>query len=685
MSYIHTSQTTYHPTMPTFHPSINHIKSVHVSPLARDGYVHLNFFATFNNHDLSSDLTPEHGHWEIWTDIPFLDSQGNPPAYPGEWRSQQFKPFKTFSDEPNGHAASSTDRGSGLMLKPVSLPEPAKLLTTLHLVLVTPAEPNRSYSYTFRYVYPDGQISWQSGVGGNGIVNLKEADTSPDRTKIRSGSSWPPTHNASEDNDSWEWRGIGVTLQQSGERAVKPQIQPLPPQRAVEQTFALLHGPPTPHLSSFSHLSPTRLPIPTKAPTSYLAVIGHPDSPLIQMGLRPMDSHKGKPASYALGVDSSPTEVLREAVKASKGDQSHLIVAEVKEKDSLSKDVGALIYHSGKDEPEKSYLIVDAVHSYHPRDITVIIPESFASTAPLAVISDYSSVPPLYIPNSNSTDISKPREIPIYIQPGAAAEALRLVEFIQLRSSETDNSSVWICAPDGINYEVGEEEIEAEPTNPMENKAYFSMPKDAVTPAVIVPPVDGAHTPQTELAGPDGISSVANHSSKPDDGRWWIFKAISRFFSTIWNFILFPFRSRSTSLIQGAGNDAKSGNNERTPLLDPGLSHPISDTPSTSQGTSSFSDPITPLPHTVTITSYVCFTFDHPAPFQFLLPPASNTLLGNLTFTSKQKAADSWNGLDLRITDTDGGTVRAEAYANEDEKSASTGSSKWLVKIQQSI
>lgn len=217
--------TTYHPAMPTFHPSIDHIKSVHLSPLARDGYVHLNFFATFDRQDLSSDLAPEHGRWEIWTDIPFFDSKGNPPAYPGEWRSQQFTPFKTFSDELNGHAA-STDRGSGLTLKPVSLPEPAKLLTTLHLVLVIPAEANRSYSYTFRYVYPDGQINWQSGVGGNGIVNLKEADTSPDQAKIRSGSNWPPVHNAFEDCDSWDWRGIGVTLQQSGERYVLTDSEP---------------------------------------------------------------------------------------------------------------------------------------------------------------------------------------------------------------------------------------------------------------------------------------------------------------------------------------------------------------------------------------------------------------------------------------------------------------------------
>lgn len=279
-----------------------------------------------------------------------------------------------------------------------------------------------------------------------------------------------------------------------------------------------------------------------------------------------MSSCNGVPASYALGVESFPSEVLREAVKASKGDQSHLIVAEVKEKDNLSKDVGALIYHSGKEEPEKSYLIVDAVHSHHPRDITVIIPESFVTAAPLAVISDYSPVPPLYIPNS--TDMSKPRKIPIYIQPGAAAEVLHLVEFIQLRSSETDNSSVWICAPDGIDYEVGEEETEAEPTNPMENKSYFSLPRDASAPVVVVPAVDGAHTPQTELAGPDDISSVANHNSKPDDGRWWIFKAITRFFSTIWNFILSPFRSRPTPLIKGAGDDVKSANNERTPLLD---------------------------------------------------------------------------------------------------------------------
>lgn len=582
-SYNHTLHTTYNPAMPTFHPSIDHIKSVYLSPRAKDGYVHLNFFATFNGQDLSSDLTSEQGHWEIWTDIPFLDSQGNSPAHSGEWRSQQFKPFKPFTDEANGHAT-STDRSSGLTLKPITLPEPAPLATTLHLALVIPAEPNRSYSYTFRYVYPDGQISWQSGVGGNGIVNLKEADTSPEQTKIRSGPKWPPLHDAHQGSDAWEWRGIGVTLEQSGEQyvltdsrtrkllltqnysAVKPQIQPLPPQKTVEQTFALLHGPPTPHLSSFSHLSPTRLPQPTKAPTSYLAIVGHPNSPLVQMGLQPLASLKGVPASYALGVDSPPSEVLREAVKASEADQSQLIVTNVKEKDSLSKDVGALIYLSGKDEPEKSYLIVDAVHSYHPRDITVVIPEAFASRTPFAVISDSSPTPPLYIPES--IDTSKTREIPIHIQRGAAAEVLRMVQFIQLRTSETDNPSVWICAPDAIDYEFGEEEIETKPRKPVENETYFSLPKDASA-SVVVPPVDGSvHTPQTELTKPDSISSVASNSSKPDDGRWWIFKAISRFFSTIWNLIMSPFRSKPRSLIKGPGDDVKSANNERTALLD---------------------------------------------------------------------------------------------------------------------
>lgn len=583
MSYNHTLHTTYDPAMPAFHPSIDHIKSVYLSPRAKDGYVHLNFFATFDGQDLSSGLTPEQGHWEIWTDIPFLDSQGNSPAHSGEWRSQQFKPFNPFTDEANGHAA-STGRSSGLTLKPITLPEPAQLPTTLHLALVIPAEPNRSYSYTFRYVYPDGQINWQSGVGGNGIVNLKEADTSPEQMKIRSGPKWPPLHDVHQDSHSWGWRGIGVTLEQSGEQyvltesrtqkslltqklsAVKPQIQPLPSQTTVEQTFALLHGPPTPHLSSFSHLSPTRLPKPTKAPASYLAIIGHPNSPLVQMGLQSLASLNGVPASYALGVDSPPSEVLREAVKASEADQSHLIVTDVKEKDSLSKDVGALIYVSGKDEPEKSYLIVDAVHSYHPRDITVVIPETFASRTPLAVISDSSPAPPLYIPES--TDTSQPREIPIHIQPGAAAEVLRMVQFIQLCSSEIDNPSVWICAPDAIEYEFGEEEIETEPRKPVENDAYFSLPKDASAP-VVVPPADGSvHTPQTELAKPDNISSAASNSSKPDDGRWWIFKAISRFFSTIWNFIMSPFRSKPRSFIKGTGDDVKSANSERTALLD---------------------------------------------------------------------------------------------------------------------
>lgn len=89
----------------------------------------------------------------------------------------------------------------------------------------------------------------------------------------------------------------------------------------------------------------------------------------------------------------------------------------------------------------------------------------------------------------------------------------------------------------------------------------------------------------------------------------------------------------------------------------------------------------------MTIKSFICFTFDHPAPFQFLLPPASNTLLSNLTFTSKQKAGDSWIGLNLRITDTGTGgrVVRAEAHVNEDVKTASVGSSRWQVKIRQSI
>lgn len=87
------------------------------------------------------------------------------------------------------------------------------------------------------------------------------------------------------------------------------------------------------------------------------------------------------------------------------------------------------------------------------------------------------------------------------------------------------------------------------------------------------------------------------------------------------------------------------------------------------------------------IKSYICFNFDHPAPFQFLLPPASDTLLGNLTFISKQKASDSWIGLNLRITDTGTGgrVVRAEAHANEDVMTAGVGSSRWLVKIRQSI
>ncbi|WVQ75433.1 hypothetical protein IAR50_005058 [Cryptococcus sp. DSM 104548] len=621
--------------MPGFYPSIDQIKTVRVPPGARDGYVHLNFFAVFEDEE-----QPE-GQWEIWTDLPFLDEKGNPPANKGEWRSKAFYPVAVPRGAVNGVDKANGASTASIVIQSLNISKQAPPIATLTSLLVIPVELHRDFAYTFRHVRPDGRIHWMSGMGGNGVVRLKASDKTDEAGPIKSGA-YPPYHYVFEDSLDWDWRGVAVTLHENKQRIQRPLLDPVPSKSRIQPTITLLHGPPTPHLAPFHRLSSTKLAAPSdSARASYQAIVSPIDNPLTQIGTEPTFGMDGAYPSYALGVDTAPTEVLRAAIEASKGDQSHLLVAEVKQGNNISPNVGAFFYFSGESDSQPVQVVVDAVYHETTRDVTIEIPSSLLGHSPLLVVSSDVSSTPSYV---LGRDDKSTRHISAHIAPGAAADVLRVSEFFELRGAGADDT-IWIAVPETISVELGEKEVEIHPIDPVDNPAYFDIPKDLDVQSNGV--VDGFVTPQTELVPSRSVSAPLPEGN--NQGGSWFLRVIARFFASIWRAILWPFRSDIVpARIETEDAGGETITDETTPLLGSGATASAAVTPDATAPKPQ-TPLLSPLPHTVAIRSYARLTFAAATPLHFFLPPGSASVEERLKFTFKSEEGKEWEDLKVNV------------------------------------
>ncbi|WWD21051.1 hypothetical protein CI109_105532 [Kwoniella shandongensis] len=644
--------------MPAFYPPLASTTSVPIpSASSPDSFVHLNFFLTFEDGEDSS------GSWEIWTDLPQFDNQGNVITQPGEWRAATFTPYQDITQlspngvKQNGQSSTPTIHVQALSNYPTATPSPE----TLFLTAVVPAAINNSYSYTFRHNTEGGETHWLGGVGGNGFIKLEDGEVEVTNEPLTAGS-WSHKPQSLE---KLEWRGVGIDLINDK----IPRISTLPSETATSPTIALLEATPALHLTPFSKISSSSSSIFPKPSVHNLAVVGSLSTPLtVPASATSPSTSNSTSANYGLAVNSPLHGAVAAALKASKIDQSRVRLGKVSGDD----DVTALLVSAGDEKPVSNHLVLYAPYASRSRQVTINVPEALDRT-PLAVISSSSS--PVYLPGQGD------RKVDIHLDAGAVAEVLRLSEFIEVRGAGSVDS-IWISAPDATAYEIGEEELD--------------LPKDKLAQAANLAPTRetpshaSSDTIQAIVVASDGENGLTEEDDEDDTTvvetapteEGWFFHFIGRFFVNIWHLLLSAFRSKAVPDTDAQDPTTDSDDDterfetqtpadadEKTPLLDT-LSRATSSTaysPLISPSSEASSKTITkpsenlttlsklisanddntdvnlPVTNTVKIRSYAQLTFNHPSPFQLYLPPGTKGAQDKLRFALKTKEASKWD------------------------------------------
>ncbi|WVQ81523.1 hypothetical protein IAT38_003647 [Cryptococcus sp. DSM 104549] len=707
--------------MPAFHPPLASTTPVPVPDDAPPGaFAQLTFTAAFDPQEDTS------GKWEIWTDLPRLGPDGTVHSHPGEWHAATFLPADASHAKVNGNGPVTT---SAITIPQLDASRPASASApgpkTFSLTLAVPATSGGSYSYTFRHLTTDGELRWLGGLGGNGVVRFDAGASGPKDEGVKVGD-WP----VKLDGEDLAWRGVGVELLEEKNGASIPKIRPIPSDIGISPTLVLLSATPASHLSAFSKISSSHVPLSTKPPTHNLALIAPPASPLTISPESPLPtstSSADAAPTYGLSKDSPLREALQAAYTAAKPDNSRFVLGELAHSSEEEVDLAAAFFLPGQVEGglDSAYLAVHSPNAENATDVAVLLPEAVGGLAPLAVLSEGTSTP-AFIPAPHSE--GTPRQINLHLPEGSSAALLRLVEFIELRATgEAADSAeaVWICAPDAVGYELGEEEVESAsgPTlAPAKEKKAAALQFIALPPKVQTLPKDvvvsdeddypipgGFITPQPKQgarADYGAVSDTADESEQQGGGgTWWFFRVISKWFVDFWNLLLSPFRkTKRTITLRGEGEqtDGDEGEDghgevdERTGLLDSDLSRATSSTavspavsPSRGPGIKSLVFSATeqepeeeeeeePL-RTVEIRSYTQLTFDHPSPWRFFLPPASSATVAvqeKLRFRAKEKGGEEWDKVVVDVKDGEGECVELLA------KGEGVGEGQWDVEIE---
>lgn len=159
-------------SMPAFHPPLSTTTVVHRGANG-DEYAHLNFHLTFEDPE---DTT---GTWEIWTDVPSLNTTtGELAQGPGAWHAITFHHPKPREIETTSSAQSSAS--AYRLPEPVEQAAPEPTNTVMIASATIRLETGAAYAYTFRRVMPDGHTHWLGGERSNGVIQVGGEDYKPE-------------------------------------------------------------------------------------------------------------------------------------------------------------------------------------------------------------------------------------------------------------------------------------------------------------------------------------------------------------------------------------------------------------------------------------------------------------------------------------------------------------------------
>ena len=112
---------------PTFYPPLGHTSEVKVPVSDRTSYARLTFFPTFTSHEDTC------GTWELWTDIPCVNSGGEISGLEGTWRAVSFRSLPTGA--PAAEGIKTKDEGNPIH---IHMPATQDLSSDLRSTTCTP-------------------------------------------------------------------------------------------------------------------------------------------------------------------------------------------------------------------------------------------------------------------------------------------------------------------------------------------------------------------------------------------------------------------------------------------------------------------------------------------------------------------------------------------------------------------
>lgn len=179
--------------MPTFNPPLARETSIPIASFDADRFVHLHFSLTFEPTEDAS------GTWELWTDIPDVNSDGQVVTQSGEWRSVSFVPMQRVTTNVTPSRDDATNESETIVrltstpITPPTLPASTELVADM----IVPAH-NASYAYTYRRVTTSGETHWLGNGSDNGVVRVFEGEKITPQPQVV------------------EWEGVGIELPVDG-------------------------------------------------------------------------------------------------------------------------------------------------------------------------------------------------------------------------------------------------------------------------------------------------------------------------------------------------------------------------------------------------------------------------------------------------------------------------------------
>jgi hypothetical protein len=171
----------------SFHPPVD--QTVPISVLPHASTVQLHFTATLNSQKAYDEFKRDGVRIQVWSDIPAGGREE------GEWGELSFEEGISYKEDNSlsetvSLLSEDTDRGSKGH--------------TLCLDCTVPLFGQSRFAYTYRLVYPDGDIRWLGQFGRNGTLILEYADL-----RITLGDGWRLEDEAARD---YRWCNDGVPV-----------------------------------------------------------------------------------------------------------------------------------------------------------------------------------------------------------------------------------------------------------------------------------------------------------------------------------------------------------------------------------------------------------------------------------------------------------------------------------------